>query len=68
MAERKRHAQALTDGASAVGASHLRVRPCLVDENQPLGLELVLAVEPDTPAGEDVRTVLLGRMAGLFCA
>ena len=46
-------------------AGHLRVGPSLVDD-QLLRLELVLAVEPGTPARKDVAARLLGGIAGLF--
>ena len=66
MAEGQRHAQPLAAPATTVRTRHLGARPGLVDENQPRGLEVVLAVEPGAAPGEDVGAVLLGRVAGLF--
>ena len=37
-----------------------------VDEHQPLRVEVDLAVEPLSPALQDVGAVLLGRLPGLF--
>ena len=36
------------------------------DEHKPLGIKVELAVEPVVPLAQDVRTVLLDRMASLF--
>ena len=45
---------------------HLGGNGCLVDEHQPLGVEVNLAVEPGPSALQDVGAVLLCRVAGLF--
>jgi hypothetical protein len=37
-----------------------------VDENKALGVEIGLGVEPGAPLLQDVRAVLLDRVAGLF--
>ena len=65
MAERKRHVQPRALHTPVMRAGHLRVGPSLVDD-QLLRLELVLAVEPGTPARKDVAARLLGGMADLF--
>jgi len=58
--------QALAAAAAAVGAGHVGGRPGLVDEHQPLRIEVELAVEPGLAASHDVGTILLGRVPGLF--
>jgi hypothetical protein len=45
----KAHAQPLAAGCAPVGAGHVRLGPGLVDEHQPLGVEVDLAVEPGLP-------------------
>ena len=66
MAMRHAHAQALAAQATAVGARHVGLGPGLVDEHQPLGVEVGLAVEPGLPPHQDVRALLLAGVAGLF--
>ena len=66
MAVRDGHAQPLAARAAAVGARHVGARPGLVDEDEPLGVEVGLAVEPGLPPLQDVGTVLLGGVRGLF--
>jgi len=39
-----------------------------VDEDEALWIEVELVVEPVSTLPQDVGTVLLDRMAGLFCA
>ena len=60
------HAQALAARGPAVGAGHVGLGPCLIDEHQPVGVETGLAVAPGVPAHQHIRTVLLRRVAGLF--
>jgi len=43
---REAHPQPLTSGASPVAAGHVRRGPGLVDEDEALGFEIDLAVEP----------------------
>ena len=40
--------------------------PGLVDEHESAGIEIELGVEPVLAPLQDVRTVLLGRVRGLF--
>ena len=66
MAMREAHAQALALGAAAMAAGHVGRGPGLVDEDQALGIEIELAVEPVVPLLQDVGAVLLDRMPSLF--
>jgi len=47
-------------------AGHVGGRPGLVDEREPFGIEIELAVEPGTALAQDVGPVLLNRVASLF--
>ena len=49
-----------------MAAGHVRCGPRLVDEDQALGVEIELAVEPALPLPQDVGPVLLDRVPGLF--
>ena len=60
------HAQALAPWAAAVGAGHVGLRPGLVDEDQPLRVQVELALEPRMPAFQDVGPLLLAGVRGLF--
>ena len=66
MAVREAHAQPLAFGAAAMTAGHVRGGPGLVDEDEAFGFEIDLAVEPVLTLLQDVGTVLLNRVAGLF--
>ncbi len=66
MAVRHAHAQPLALGCAAMQACHLGARSGLVDEDQPPGIEVGLLGEPGTAALQDIRAILLGRVAGLF--
>ena len=63
-----RHAcpQALPSGRPAMAARHVGRCPGLVDEHQPLGIEIELTLEPSPAPLYDVRPVLLARMGALF--
>ena len=63
---RDRGAQALAAGGSAVKAGHLGRGTRLVDEHQALGVQVELALEPGAATPQDVGTILLRRMPGLF--
>ena len=52
--------------ASSMRASHIRRRPVLIDEHEPLWVEIELVLEPALSLFLDVRTALLYRMASLF--
>jgi hypothetical protein len=47
---------------------HVGGRPGFVDENEALGVQIRLIVEPVFASLQDVRTFLLGGVRGLFCA
>ena len=59
-------AQALAARGAAVGARHVGLRPGLVDEDQALGIEVGLGVEPGLPPLQDVGAILLAGVRGLF--
>ncbi len=63
---REAHAQPLALGAPPVTAGHIGRGPGLVDEDQALGIEIGLTVEPRLTLPQDVGTVLLDRVPGLF--
>jgi hypothetical protein len=62
----KAHPQALTLGAAAMTAGHVRRRPRLIDEHQALWIQVELIVEPGLSLAQNVGSVLLDRVAGLF--
>ena len=49
-----------------MGASHVGLGPGLVDEHQPLGIQIKLIVEPGAPPAYDVGPVLFDGVGGLF--
>ena len=65
---REPHPQALAFGAAAVAAGHVGRGPGFVDEHEPLGIEVELAVEPVVPLPQDVGAVLLERHGQSFFA
>ncbi len=64
--ERHARAQPFSAPATTVAAGHVGRCPGLVDEDQLVGVEVELAVEPGPAPFYDVGTVLLGRVACLF--
>ncbi|KTR81619.1 hypothetical protein NS277_16405 [Novosphingobium barchaimii] len=66
MAVREAHPQPLAFRAATVTAGHVGGGPGLVDEHEAFGFEVDLAVEPVPALPQDVGTVLLDRVAGLF--
>lgn len=56
----------LTPRRPPTDAGHTGGGPGLVDEDEALGVEVELALEPDLAPLQDVRPVLLGRVRGLF--
>ncbi len=58
--------EALTARRPAIGARHVRLGPGLIDEDQPCRIEVDLVVEPRPSSLQDVRTVLLTGVRGLF--
>jgi hypothetical protein len=59
MTVRKAHSQPLTLEASSMSAGHIGCRPGLVDEYEPLWVEIELVLEPALSLFQDVRTALL---------
>ena len=59
-------AAALASGCSAVEARHLGGRAGLVDENELLGIEIELAVEPGRAGHFHIAALLLGRRSQRF--
>ncbi len=59
-------AQALAFRPATVLARHVRRRPGLVDEDEFLGVEIELVLEPVFAPLQDVGTILLARVRGLF--
>jgi len=49
-----------------MAARHVGGGPGFVDEDEPLGVEVGLGVKPEVALAQDVRTVLLDGVAGLF--
>ena len=69
MAVREAHPQPFAFPAAPVTAGHVGGGPSLVDEDEAFGFEIDLTVEPVLTLPQDVGTVLLDRVAGLFfCA
>jgi hypothetical protein len=66
MSVRHGHAQALAAWAAAISPGHIGAGPALIDEHQAVGIEVELCFEPSFALGQDVRALLLGRVAGLF--
>jgi len=66
VAFRDASAQPLALRGAAPQAGHVGGNARLIDEDQPFGVEIELALEPRLALLEDVRPVLLGCMGGLF--
>ena len=66
MAVRDADTQAFAAAAAAVGPRHAGRSPGLVDEDQAFGIEIELALEPGLALLQDVGSVLLRRVRGLF--
>lgn len=66
MAVWEAHPQPLAPGAATVAARHVGRSPRLVDEDEALGLEIELTVEPGMAPLQDVGAVLLDRVTRLF--
>ena len=52
----------------AIGLGPMAPRWLIIDEDQPLGIEINLAVEPGLAPLQEVGTGLLAGMPGLFSA
>ena len=66
MPVRRAHAKAFAAPTTAMGAGHVGLGPCLVDEDEAGGIKVRLRVEPGAPLLQDVGPILLARMGGLF--
>jgi hypothetical protein len=49
-----------------MAARHVGRGPSLIDEDEPLGIEIQLSLEPILASLYDVRTILLACVRGLF--
>jgi hypothetical protein len=63
-----RHAdpQALAARGSAVGSCHVGLGSGLVDEDEPLRVEIRLGLEPGLAPLQDVGTILFAGVRGVF--
>ena len=66
MAVRNAGPQAFAALATAMCSRHVGRCPGLVDEDEPVTIELALALAPGFPPRQDIRAILLGGMGGLF--
>lgn len=66
MAMRHADPKPLAAPATPVAAGHVGGCPGLVDEHQPVGIEVELILEPLFTPGQDVGAVLFGGVRGLF--
>ncbi len=66
MPVRHARAQPLAAAAATVPPCHIGGRPGLVDEDQPVGIEIELAVEPCLALLQNVGSILLRGMGRLF--
>ena len=58
--------QALATGGPSVGTGHVGRCPGLINENQTIRIQIKLILEPLATPRQDVRTILLRGVAGLF--
>ena len=58
--------QPLTSRCPAAQSRHLGRGPCFVDKDEAGRIEIELALEPRLATAQDVRTVLLAGVNGLF--
>ncbi len=49
-----------------MAAGHVRGGPRLIDEHEPFGFQVELAVKPVPTLAQDIGAVLLDRVPGLF--
>jgi len=66
VAEGNAGAQSLTASTPSMTAGHVGGCPGFVDEDQPVGIEIELALEPFLAALQDLGAILLARVTGLF--
>jgi len=63
---RHTHPKPLATSAAAMAACHIGGGPGLVDEDQPVGIEVELILEPLFASDQDVGAILFGGVRGLF--
>lgn len=68
MAMRHADPKPLAAPAAPVAAGHVGGCPGLIDEHQPVGIEVELILEALFTPGQDVGAALLGGVRDLFCA
>ncbi len=66
VAVREAHAQPRAALAAPMAACHVGRGPGLINEDEPLGVEVRLSVKPGAPLAQNVRSILLDGVAGLF--
>lgn len=66
MAVRNGGSQTFAALASAMCSRHVGRCPSLINEDEPVPIELALALTPGLPPRQDIRTILLCGMGGLF--
>jgi hypothetical protein len=66
VAMRHAHPKPLAAPAAPVAARHVGRGPGLVDEDQPVGIEVELILEPLFASDQDVGAILFGGVRGLF--
>ncbi len=66
MAVGNRRPAALAALGSAPQTGHLGRGACLINEDELVGIEVGLGVEPGLAAGDDIRPLLLGGVRGFF--
>ena len=59
-------AQAFASGSATPQPSHLGVEPSLVDEDQPIRIQIRLGLEPGRACRCDILAILLAGVSGLF--
>ena len=66
MTVRHGRSAALATRCTPAQTRHLGGRTGLIDEHQPVGIEIELAIEPEPSGDQDVRALLFRSMRGLF--
>jgi hypothetical protein len=66
MAVRDRSAAALASGRAAIHTGHLGRRPAFIDEDEALGIEVGLSIDPGVPPARYVGPVLFSGVRRLF--
>ena len=60
------HPQPLPARTAAMAAGHAGTGPAFVDEDQTIGIEVELSLEPGLALDHDIRALLLAGVRGLF--